>query len=711
MPTNQSKYAVTFSDLAYEEGTPVFPKAIQVGQYLEKYRETYIPKETLRLGCRVVGVEKVEKEDGESWKIDAGWKVSWVDEEHPDCTSSGLFTHLIIACGFFGAHKVEIHNPGSPETPVSIHSSQLESYGLDALLKSARPGTSAGNGKRNIVVVGGSMSGTEAAMSLAYKLSSELYSPESKSKKGQYEDVQVYHIATKPFWSLPPFLPLDPTLDPLTDQARVNPAPRFAPLDVGMYDFKKREPGPIMERPVKVSAESAAMMYGFFKALLGGDQSEIADGSIKIPENVRPPFVCVTEAYAEYVRSGGIKTIMGRATIPIAGVSEIKIRKSDGEEITLDSVVGIVRATGFPSPVLDYLPQDVLKAVQYDESDAFLPVVLDNHATNHPSVPRLGFVGFYSGPYWGVMEMQARFLGKLWAKDEEGLEGPKGLDGLTLEDRKAEFKPGFQLTKQQELRDAEKATERGQWPMSDMVGTLVEFASENGITRSTALENNDMDPVTPALYIEPKNETTEAEAAKIISQITKTVKSISGNAQYVPRATFRALQGSWVASRTLTSKNTQLPSGKFTGTATFHPRVPTKDGTKDEVDTPFDAEYLYHEEGEFSTPTGINVKTHKRYVYRYRELPTETLSVWFVKPQDDISVDYHFMDLAFSKPTGTETWGEGWKAKADHWCTPDQYDSEYYFKFEGISIVEWGAKFVVKGPNKDYVSDTVYRRS
>jgi hypothetical protein len=28
--------------------------------------------------------------------------------------------------------------------------------------------------------------------------------------------------------------------------------------------------------------------------------------------------------------------------------------------------------------------------------------------------PTLGFVGFYRSPYWGVMEMQARFLGKYW---------------------------------------------------------------------------------------------------------------------------------------------------------------------------------------------------------------------------------------------------------------------------------------------------------
>jgi cation diffusion facilitator CzcD-associated flavoprotein CzcO len=63
MCVNQSKHTVSFSDFAWEEGKASFPKAWEVGEYLERYRERY--GVSVRLGCRVVGTEVA----GEVWRV------------------------------------------------------------------------------------------------------------------------------------------------------------------------------------------------------------------------------------------------------------------------------------------------------------------------------------------------------------------------------------------------------------------------------------------------------------------------------------------------------------------------------------------------------------------------------------------------------------------------------------------------------------------
>lgn len=85
MPTNLSRFSVSFSDLAWEsvEGLgsgdlPMFPRAWQVGKYLEKYAELYVPREVLRLGCRVVRTLR-QKIDGDNSGMK--WIVEWVEDE------------------------------------------------------------------------------------------------------------------------------------------------------------------------------------------------------------------------------------------------------------------------------------------------------------------------------------------------------------------------------------------------------------------------------------------------------------------------------------------------------------------------------------------------------------------------------------------------------------------------------------------------------
>lgn len=159
----------------------------------------------------------------------------------------------------------------------------------------------------------------------------------------------------------------------------------------------------------------------------------------------------------------------------------------------------------------------------------------------------------------------------------------------------------------------------------------------------------------------------------------------------------RALQGRWKVSRRFQSRDSLNPSGNFEGIASLHPRTLE--------DSKFDLENLYVEEGDFTTDTGLTFKANRRYVHRYQE-STDTLSLWFVKVDDNKKVDYLFHEIEILPPEGDS----GWRGKAYHWCEPDKYHVEYEFRFQGVGLKEWRMEYTVKGPKKDYTIRSTYRR-
>jgi len=71
MCVNQSQHTVSFSDLAWPETAPSFPKAWEVGQYLDRYVKTY-PGYDIRLNTRVLKTEHYS----EKWKVRVQEKAS-----------------------------------------------------------------------------------------------------------------------------------------------------------------------------------------------------------------------------------------------------------------------------------------------------------------------------------------------------------------------------------------------------------------------------------------------------------------------------------------------------------------------------------------------------------------------------------------------------------------------------------------------------------
>ncbi|CAF9935770.1 hypothetical protein IMSHALPRED_010342 [Imshaugia aleurites] len=176
----------------------------------------------------------------------------------------------------------------------------------------------------------------------------------------------------------------------------------------------------------------------------------------------------------------------------------------------------------------------------------------------------------------------------------------------------------------------------------------------------------------------------------------------AGKAMSSTEKIFGCLKGSWKLSRNLDSLVSTYPSGRLEGTAIFARRPPT--------DTAYDAEYLYSESGEFTTEQRLMMKATRQYVYRYSRA-TDTISVWFVKPDDGSAVDYFFHDLGFQETAPKiERNPEVRSASGYHLCVEDNYNAQYSFGMEDSRIKQWHAVFDVDGPKKNYSAKATYTR-
>ncbi|KAF2644334.1 hypothetical protein P280DRAFT_466975 [Massarina eburnea CBS 473.64] len=350
--------------------------------------------------------------------------------------------------------------------------------------------------------------------------------------------------------------------------------------------------------------------------------------------------------------------------------------------------VGIIEATGFQTH-LEYLADDVKKALDYDSSCSRVPFLLSPGSIFSPNVPSLAFVGFYEGPYWEVMEMQARLVAQRWGECAE----VASLD----------------ISQTQEVREAIKRRQPNvpQFWMADYVGLVDEFSRLSGVKRNdTLFEDSQKGPVFPARYASTSPETSgeKDEAVSIISEIASLLEASEHKARFVAAATFRALQGHWTLQRKIDSKlSASMSGGTFSGTADFHPRIPTT--------STYDAEYLYIEEGTFTMDNGFTFPATRRYVYRYDEA-ADVITTWFAE-DDGFTTGALFNTWDFYAPQELEepnAMEKGWLAKGHHWCSPDTYKSACEFRFRGAGLDRFGITYEVQGPKKDYSHESWYSR-
>ncbi|KAL4947936.1 hypothetical protein BDW69DRAFT_189733 [Aspergillus filifer] len=588
MRTNLSRFSVAFSDLSWETalgvdpggaggGVPTFPCAWEVRKYLERYAEMYIPSDCLILGARVLDVSR--RGDRNAPFARERWEVAWEDEKDNKSSIHELqeprvqrdtFDFLIVASGHFGTpHIPQI--PRLEHCPNTIHSSDLQSPDdIDCLLaKSPKQG--------KLVVIGGSLSGVEAATSLALHLSSRNHKPGSPANtRNAYETI---HIAPGPFWVLPKHLP-QLYGDNIDSSRKIS----FVPLDLPLYDLGRRPPGPIELAFGPFSREQVFQRNKFFRDTLGEEYSQT--GCLNIDEqgraSDRPPWMGISDSYAEFVRSGAIRTIRGRVISTAnrgPGLTSIDINTPFGQK-SLNDVAAVIMATGFnPSDSLSFLPQDILSMLEYSKEDHFIPLILDRYSSSHADIPDLGFVGFYRGAFWGPAELQAQVHAETWAAVDLQIESPTLLTISSDEHlaRAAERK------RVRGLRNVQPIHRRGQFILGDYVGLMESLARTLGRKRLPLVKGHgtiesQTGPVVPARYAavakhgDAKRELTQKE-------VDITMEAVRGKpGQLLAGATvaiFRALHGIWVFERSGSPPMHGYGKTKDSGKATFHPRYPS----------------------------------------------------------------------------------------------------------------------------------------
>lgn len=139
-----------------------------------------------------------------------------------------------------------------------------------------------------------------------------------------------------------------------------------------------------------------------------------------------------------------------------------------------------------------------------------------------------------------------------------------------------------------------------------------------------------------------------------------------------PDTVFEGLAGAWHLERTIEGQ------ASMTGTAVF---------------SPFEAGLLkYREEGRIRLADGKEFDGHREYLF---ERTPGGFLVHFAETPPRL---FHAIEVVRD--------GDALAGSAVHLCTPDTYDSSYRFLADG----SFSIRHAVRGPRKDYLSATVFRR-
>ncbi|TGZ78348.1 FAD/NAD(P)-binding domain-containing protein [Ascodesmis nigricans] len=698
MTVNTSKYTSFFSDYFPESvaALPDRPVAREMGEYLKGYAATFIPPELLRLETLVTGVEK---------RVEGGWKVRFKGIASNKMENEEDFEFLVLATGVFShTYTPKIAAADSFEGKM-LHVSDYDGEKLFSGKKKPR----------KVVVVGGELSGSEAAADVALRVSSL---PEEEREK-----IEVIQVFPRPPWVLPK---LGAIPDP-----QVQGAPKLLAIDQGFYDT----PSIVNSPPAKDPKEKYRRLHKTLIGIKGGDQSDISPALGVSPEwRDKPLSLGLSDSYIGFAKSGAIKTILGR----VVGVKgqrglEIVTVKEGEESRALEDVDLVIWATGYtPLRTLSRILSPGLKtAFGADENSC--PAVLTRalyKQTLHPALgPTGAFVGIQRRPYFAMFELQARWIAGLFTGK---------IIFPSLNDFEDVAKGEAHLLAIGKIDEVMIHAGGG----GDYIEFLRQIGKIIGIDDvfKYGLEMNCRPrPWIPA-HLPPFPDAGSPRSQHSLaaqSALENQINSESTSPSLISRHIFAQLHGHWTINRHIVSRLPGFPSGIFTGTAIFQPRLSTfsspllagQSCTTGHTVLPPDTnrytmgneitEYLYSETGTLTTETGFSFQGSRKYIYTL-DPDKGIMSTWFVKPADGVSVDYFFHRIEIGrKPEKLENeWGCRWgvekeggvKAASEHLCERDWYWPGYRFEYEGPRLKRFWIRYRVQGPQKEYVTEAEYTR-
>lgn len=286
------------------------------------------------------------------------WEITW-NTGGEQLTQ--LFDHVVIACGIFS----EEHIPKFPGldsfTGTKIHS---KNYKSSKQFKD-----------KTVAVIGSSFSGIEIASDLT-----------ANAKK-------VNHIFRTAQWILPRNIPLNPK-DPLS--------PKW-PLDLLFYNRATRaQTEEIKFKTFTDNEKSNAYMDSICHA-----QGEVS-ADLLVPKEVwnQPSRVAISDTYVSQIKENRITT----RKADIASFDSSGIVLGSGEKIALDA---IIFCTGYKLKIPFFTPE-MQEKLEFSSTDQLQPLILYK-CTFRPEFRHLAFVGVYRGPYFAVMELQAKWAMSVFA--------------------------------------------------------------------------------------------------------------------------------------------------------------------------------------------------------------------------------------------------------------------------------------------------------
>ncbi|KAF2854481.1 hypothetical protein T440DRAFT_234449 [Plenodomus tracheiphilus IPT5] len=688
MRTNLSRFTVAFSDLDWHsvfsapsghERIPMFPKAHEVGKYLDMYSDKFKLDSVIQLNTKVV--KATRSDDSRSWKI----------------TTEGIITgrlcrtdfdYLVIASGFFDKRGRSFDPSPSKILPNVQHSSRFRR--LHSLTDNA--------GK--IVVIGGGISGSEAAATAAFQISDASTRPDSASTV--HTNSKIYHVVNRPFYLLPRYIPTPRDISKPQDSET---APKFLPLDLVLYNLSRRGNGEISAATTTVPPEKARKGHEYMRSLLGSDQSDLGFPELVYKETQMqyPAYTGISDTYAEFVRSGiiipvqgwveAVKQRQGETAFDVSLKQydpwhHVQASESTGSS-TISNVVGIIEATGYKVD-LDYLDADTKEDLDYDPSCPRIPFHFTQASTM--GLPTLAAVGFYEGPFWGVMEMQARCIAERWARGEtllENLEDSSGPDP---------FRGDETRVMREALKD-KRSLQVPQFWMSDYVGLVEQLARAVGISRDDYGLGHQRGPIFPARY---RRDWADLEGNAVAREVYALSRDDEDGKRFIAPAVFRGLQGVWNFTRKIQSRITSSSGSSHSGTAHFSLRA----SNRPEIHN----EYLYTEDGEPESENGLSFGETRNYICRYNH-SADSISRGFLVESDD-NLDYSHLPWTFRAPdhnNGERGWIANYAFRNRE--TGVEIFVSLEFRFRGANIDTFRIIHRIMGQNREnHTHETWYER-
>lgn len=292
-----------------------------------------------------------------------------------------------------------------------------------------------GPGGRRVGVIGGSLTGIEIATHL--------------SERG----VEVVLFFDRAPWILPRYMKL-------ADGKR-------APFDLMLY---RRSAPDAAKQPVSC-AEQNRKRARYLEEKFGnpGDVHE----SLRVSVDDRPPYAVVSDNFLHNVKNGGITPIHEH----VVSIEDNAVVTVSGKRVLVDE---IILCTGYESD-LSFLDREVAQKLKYDHSDQLLPQLAVKTVV-HPDVKGLCLVGMYKGPFFSIMELQARWAAMIVTGRAIPPTGALGCDMVSQEQAIRELQP------------------RPQFPHGDYVSFSDSIAREIGVLPPVSVMQDPTQPVTPFHY-------------------------------------------------------------------------------------------------------------------------------------------------------------------------------------------------------------------